>query len=94
MIKNLLSPASRRSIKIAGMFAVMAFTQPALWAGQSSTTITPSGTGVCADLPHSDHPKAVLSNGKLQAVVFLPDEKTGYYRSTRFDWRVWWDVCP
>ena len=85
MIKNLLSPASRRSIKIAGMFAVMALSQPALWAGQASGSAE-SGTGVCADLPHSDHPKAVLSNGKLEAVVFLPDEKTGYYRSTRFDW--------
>jgi hypothetical protein len=40
----------------------------------------------CADVPHGDHPKTLLSNGKLSALVFLPDAKDGYYRSTRFDW--------
>jgi len=40
----------------------------------------------CTDIPHSDHPKALLSNGKLEALVFLPDPQNGYYRSTRFDW--------
>jgi hypothetical protein len=41
---------------------------------------------ICADVPHGDHPKTLLSNGKLDALVFLPDAKDGYYRSTRFDW--------
>jgi hypothetical protein len=40
----------------------------------------------CADVPHSDHPKVLLSNGVLDALVFLPDPEKGYYRSTRFDW--------
>jgi hypothetical protein len=40
----------------------------------------------CAEVPHGDHPKLLLSNGKLDALVFLPDAKDGYYRSTRFDW--------
>ncbi|WP_263383812.1 hypothetical protein [Granulicella arctica] len=40
----------------------------------------------CADLPHADHPRAFLSNGKLDAVLFLPDPVNGYYRSSRFDW--------
>jgi len=40
----------------------------------------------CAGVPHADHPKALLTNGKLDALVFLPDAKNGYYRSTRFDW--------
>jgi hypothetical protein len=40
----------------------------------------------CADVPHGDHPKVLLTNGKLDALVFLPDSKNGYYRSTRFDW--------
>ena len=40
----------------------------------------------CAKIPHSDHPKALLTNGRLDALVFLPDAKNGYYRSTRFDW--------
>jgi hypothetical protein len=40
----------------------------------------------CAEVPHGDHPKALLTNGMLDALVFLPDKKDGYYRSTRFDW--------
>jgi hypothetical protein len=37
-------------------------------------------------LPHSDHPTARISNGEVDLVVFLPDAKSGYYRSSRFDW--------
>src|SRR5215475_5848875 len=40
----------------------------------------------CSNIPHADHPKATLSNGEVDAIVFLPDPKDGYYRSTRFDW--------
>jgi hypothetical protein len=40
----------------------------------------------CAEIPHGDHPKALLTNGKLDALVFLPNARNGYYRSTRFDW--------
>ena len=43
-------------------------------------------TSDCAEVPQGDHPKALLTNGKLDALVFLPDAKNGYYRSTRFDW--------
>jgi hypothetical protein len=45
-----------------------------------------SETSPCANLPHGDHPKKLLSNGKLDVLVFLPDAKNGYYRSSRFDW--------
>lgn len=40
----------------------------------------------CSRIPHADHPKALLSNGSLDAVVFLPDTVNGYYRASRFDW--------
>src|SRR5580704_16930683 len=40
----------------------------------------------CASAAASDFPKAVLSNGSVKAVVYLPDAQKGYYRSTRFDW--------
>lgn len=40
----------------------------------------------CGNIPHADHPKAQLSNGDIDALVFLPDTTQGYYRSTRFDW--------
>ena len=45
-----------------------------------------AATSPCANLPHSDHPKVTLIDGKMEAVVFLPDKNNGYYRSTRFDW--------
>jgi hypothetical protein len=41
---------------------------------------------LCINIPHGDHPKHLLSNGKLDVLVFLPDAKNGYYRSSRFDW--------
>ena len=34
----------------------------------------------------ASHPEAQISNGLLTAKMYLPDAKTGYYRSTRFDW--------
>ncbi len=55
-----------------------------------ATFVTACASGAeisdCADVPHGDHPKTLLKNGKLDALVFLPDAKNGYYRSTRFDW--------
>jgi hypothetical protein len=34
----------------------------------------------------SDHPQATLSNGKVEARLYLPDSEKGFYRGTRFDW--------
>jgi hypothetical protein len=31
-------------------------------------------------------PEAVLDNGAIRAVFYLPDAKNGYYRGSRFDW--------
>lgn len=45
-----------------------------------------TGAGLCDDIPHADHPKVTLHNGGMEAVVFLPDKESGYYRATRFDW--------
>src|SRR3954471_10497981 len=33
-----------------------------------------------------DPPKAEISNGQIRAVIYLPDARAGFYRSTRFDW--------
>jgi hypothetical protein len=33
-----------------------------------------------------DYPKAEISNGLINAKIYLPDSGSGYYRSTRFDW--------
>ena len=34
----------------------------------------------------ANYPKASISNGQVQAVLYLPDAKNGYYRASRFDW--------
>jgi hypothetical protein len=31
-------------------------------------------------------PEALLDNGQIKARVYVPDARTGFYRSTRFDW--------
>jgi len=37
-------------------------------------------------LPAADLPHAEITNGQIQAKIYLPDAKDGYYRATRFDW--------
>jgi hypothetical protein len=34
----------------------------------------------------ADPPQAAISNGVLDAKLYLPDAQQGYYRGTRFDW--------
>jgi hypothetical protein len=34
----------------------------------------------------AEPPQAEISNGQIQARLFLPDARDGYYRGTRFDW--------
>ncbi|HEX5170184.1 MAG TPA: hypothetical protein VFW11_13495 [Cyclobacteriaceae bacterium] len=36
--------------------------------------------------PTGEFPQAQISNGIVQARLYLPDDKEGYYRGTRFDW--------
>lgn len=33
-----------------------------------------------------DFPEAAISNGQIEAKLYLPDVARGYYRGTRFDW--------
>jgi hypothetical protein len=49
-------------------------------------SMSPATSRNCEDVPHSDHPHARITNGTMNAVVFLPDLKNGYYRAARFDW--------
>ena len=32
------------------------------------------------------YPSHMITNGEITARIYLPDAKTGFYRSTRFDW--------
>jgi hypothetical protein len=40
----------------------------------------------CSAALEGAYPKAAISNGAVQAVLYLPDAKNGYYRAARFDW--------
>jgi hypothetical protein len=40
----------------------------------------------CSSMMQANYPKATISNGVVQAVLYLPDAKNGYYRASRFDW--------
>jgi hypothetical protein len=40
----------------------------------------------CSSTQQSGYPKAIISNGLIDAVVYLPDAGNGYYRGSRFDW--------
>ncbi len=57
---------------------VSAATSGVAWAEAAS-----SG---CAAEMQTSYPKASISNGPVQAVLYLPDTKNGYYRASRFDW--------
>ena len=37
-------------------------------------------------LEASHHPQATISNGLVEAQLYLPDAEEGFYRGTRFDW--------
>jgi hypothetical protein len=83
LVQRMNQLVSRRGWAVA-LGAVLALYQTAWAVGGAGIAAKPAS--ICADVPHGDHPKALLSNGKLDALVFLPDAKNGYYRSTRFDW--------
>lgn len=74
--KSILTSNRVRTLAVLAAFALAS---PA-WAAENNSA------SVCANVPHSDHPKAMISNGKLDAFVFLPDATNGYYRAARFDW--------
>jgi hypothetical protein len=48
--------------------------------------LPPPASPTCENVPHADHPHVRLTNGRMNAVVFLPDIEKGYYRGARFDW--------
>ena len=44
------------------------------------------GVALSGAPPWDDAPQAEIKNSELQAKVYLPDARRGYYRGTRFDW--------
>jgi hypothetical protein len=79
-----MNPPVSRSMRTLALVAALMLHYVVYAAENRGTAV--SNSSMCADVPHSDHPKVMLSNRTLDALVFLPDAKNGYYRSTRFDW--------
>lgn len=45
-----------------------------------------ANASACPSNKPANYPKATISNGQVNADVYLPDAKNGYYRGSRFDW--------
>jgi hypothetical protein len=41
---------------------------------------------LCSFLKDAQPPQAKISNGLINATLYIPDAKEGYYRAARFDW--------
>jgi hypothetical protein len=53
---------------------------------KQSLIVTALLSSVCALAGGMEYPQAEISNGQIQAKLYLPDAARGYYRATRFDW--------
>lgn len=66
-----------------------------MWFGRVLLSIGVIALGACRapevdravrPAAHAEVPVARLEEGKLNALVYLPDARAGHYRGTRFDW--------
>jgi len=39
-----------------------------------------------SSLAAQDPPKTIITNGTIDATIYLPDADIGYYQGVRFDW--------
>src|SRR5579859_678205 len=53
---------------------------------EADAALPPPASPTCENVPHSDHPHVRITNGRINAVAFLPDQDRGYYQAARFDW--------
>ena len=84
---DLQAHRSRSSSLILFLFLLGAAVLQASATGAAHNDATAdSATSPCASFISNKFPEAVLSNGVVQAVVYLPDAQSGYYRASRFDW--------
>src|SRR5580692_6360648 len=65
-----------KQILLAILLCAPLLATPRSWAEESA----------CSSVMQEKYPKASISNGPVQAVLYLPDAKNGYYRASRFDW--------
>jgi hypothetical protein len=72
---------------LLALFTVSTLALPAAsgWAAQTHATAGATERN-CSSAEQTSYPRASISNGIVNAVVYLPDAKNGYNRGTRFDW--------
>jgi hypothetical protein len=49
-------------------------------------TLALASLGMSGLLSAANYPTAEISNGQIRAKIYLPDQASGFYRGTRFDW--------
>lgn len=68
------------------MFSMKTSCRASIWISCLLTSaVLAIGNSFAQTYPGS-YPQAEISNGVLQATVYLPDAEKGFYRGTRFDW--------
>ncbi len=67
-------------------FTLLALLLPVEIARAAENTAADTTHSDCSYLQQNSHPKATISNGLVNAVVYLPDPESGYNRADRFDW--------
>jgi hypothetical protein len=69
------------------LLALYSFALVSAAAAASAGADGPAQTSAgCSGFDQAKYPQASISNGPVQAVLYLPDAKNGYYRASRFDW--------
>jgi hypothetical protein len=72
---------NRYPVLVALALSALVLPASAGWAAQKD-----AAAPGCSSLQQTSYPTAAISNGLVNAVVYLPDPKSGYYRGSRFDW--------
>ncbi len=52
------------------------------WTSKASLVLVLTAGSMCA----ASIPEATITNGPIQAKIYLPEANNGFYRGTRFDW--------
>ena len=66
--------------------ALLVFSFIAVRVDAATSAPGDSASGACAINADATFPQAAISNGAVNAVLYLPNAETGYYRAVRFDW--------
>jgi hypothetical protein len=67
------------------VLALSSIARPILAMGAAETGSV-ADAAACSQARQNSSPQALISNGLVTAVVYLPDANRGYYRGSRFDW--------